>query len=96
LAHPHRLRVLEVLTGGRRYVSQLARELQISRPLLQIHLRKLERAGLVSSELEISEDGKAMKFYDVTSFCWNLTPQLIARAAATLTVAKKEGENGHD
>jgi DNA-binding transcriptional ArsR family regulator len=96
LANPHRLRVLRVLVEGRNYVSQIARELQISRPLLQIHLRKLEQAGLVSSVLELSEDGKSMKFYDVTPFCWNLTPKLIATAAATLTVADKEGEtNGH-
>jgi predicted transcriptional regulator len=95
LANPHRLRVLRLLRGGRNYVSQIARELQISRPLLQIHLRKLEQAGLVSSALEFSEDGKSMKFYDVTPFSWNLTPDLIATAAATLTVANREGENGH-
>jgi hypothetical protein len=33
-----------------------------------------------------------MKFYDVTPFAWQLTPNLIATAAATLTVAKQEGE----
>jgi DNA-binding transcriptional ArsR family regulator len=96
LANPHRLRVLGVLIAGRNYVSQLARDLQISRPLLQIHLRKLEQAGLVSSVLELSDDGKSMKFYDVTPFSWNLTPNLIARAAATLTVAETKGENGND
>jgi predicted transcriptional regulator len=95
LANPHRLRVLGLLFEGRNYVSQLARELQISRPLLQIHLRKLEQAGLVSSVLELSEDGKSMKFYDVTPFSWNLTPDLIATAAATLTVADREGESAH-
>jgi predicted transcriptional regulator len=95
LANPHRLRVLGVLVAGRNYVSQLARELQISRPLLQIHLRKLEQAGLVSSALEFSEDGKSMKFYDITPFSWNLTPNLIATAAATVTVADNRGENGH-
>jgi DNA-binding transcriptional ArsR family regulator len=93
LANPHRLRVLKVLVEGRNYVSQIARELQISRPLLQIHLRKLEQAGLVSSVLELSDEGKSMKFYDVTPFSWNLTPNLIATAAATLTVADKEGDN---
>jgi DNA-binding transcriptional ArsR family regulator len=96
LANPHRLRVLGVLVAGRNYVSQIARELQISRPLLQIHLRKLEQAGLVSSVLELSEDGKSLKFYDVTPFSWNLTPNLIATAAATLTVADKEGVSGND
>jgi hypothetical protein len=37
----------------------------MSRALLQLHLRKLEIAGLVSPALEFSEDGKAMKFYEV-------------------------------
>jgi predicted transcriptional regulator len=98
LANPHRLRVLGVLAEGRNYVSQIARELRISRPLLQIHLRKLEQAGLVSSVLELSEDGKSLKFYDVTPFSWSLTPDLIATAAATLTVTDKKGEtdNGLD
>ena len=68
LSNPHRLRVLKVLVDGRNYVSQIARELQISRPLLQIHLRRLEEAGLVSSVLELSEQGKSMKFYDIAPF----------------------------
>jgi predicted transcriptional regulator len=87
LANPHRLRVVKLLVEGRNYVSQMARELQISRALLQIHLRKLEHAGLVSSTLELSDDGKSLKFYDVTSFSWILTPDIIGSAAATLTVA---------
>jgi hypothetical protein len=37
-----------------------------------------------------------MKFYDVTPFSWTLTPNLIATAAATLTVADREGVNGND
>ncbi|MGW6495307.1 ArsR/SmtB family transcription factor [Nonomuraea angiospora] len=86
LANPHRLRVIAALVHERRYVSQLARELGIGRPLLQVHLRKLEAAGLVSAQLEISPDGKAMKFYEVTPFALNLTPQTIEAAARTLTV----------
>ena len=95
LANPHRLRVLGALVEGRNYVSQLARQLQISRPLLQIHLRKLEQAGLVSSVLELSEDGKSMKFYDVTPFSWHLTPELISTISATVTVSESKGGNGH-
>ena len=95
LSNPHRLRVLKVLVDGRNYVSQIARDLQISRPLLQVHLRKLEQAGLVSSVLELSEGGRSMKFYDVTPFSLELTPKLIARAAATLP-APKADENRHD
>ncbi|MFL6728024.1 MAG: ArsR/SmtB family transcription factor [Sphingomicrobium sp.] len=39
---------------GRNYVSQLAREQGISRPLLHLHLQKLEEAGLITSRLELS------------------------------------------
>jgi predicted transcriptional regulator len=85
LANPHRLRVIASLAQERNYVSQLARELGISRALLQVHLRKLETAGLVSAQLELSEDGKAMKFYEVTAFAYTLTPRSVARAAETLT-----------
>jgi predicted transcriptional regulator len=84
LANPHRLRVVAALAKERNYVSQMARELDISRALLQVHLRKLEAAGLVSAAIEVSEDGKAMKFYDVTPFALRLTPETIMVAARTL------------
>ena len=84
LANPHRLRVVAALAEERNYVSQLARELGISRALLQVHLRKLEAAGLVSAAIEVSQDGKAMKFYEVTSFALRLTPKTIMVAARTL------------
>jgi predicted transcriptional regulator len=84
LANPHRLRVVAALAHERNYVSQLARELGISRALLQVHLRKLEAAGLVSSDIEVSADGKAMKFYEVTPFAVQLTPETIMVAARTL------------
>jgi predicted transcriptional regulator len=87
LANPHRLRVVAALAEERNYVSQLARELGISRALLQVHLRKLEAAGLVSADIEVSADGKAMKFYEVTPFAVLLTPEVIEAATRTLTVA---------
>jgi DNA-binding transcriptional ArsR family regulator len=85
LASPHRLRVLAALTSGRVYVSQLARDLGISRALLQVHLKKLEKAGLVTAHLELSEDGKALKFYEAAPFSLHLTPDVVAAAAATLS-----------
>lgn len=87
LSNPHRLRVVAALTVERNYVSQLARELGISRALLQVHLRKLEAAGLVSADIEVSADGKAMKFYEVTPFAVLLTPEVIEAATRTLTAA---------
>jgi len=85
LANPHRLRVVASLAEERNYVSRLARDLGISRALLQVHLRKLETAGLVTSTLEVSADGKAMKFYEVVPFAVELTPETIAIAARTLS-----------
>src|SRR4051812_39085527 len=86
LANPHRLRIVAALAGGRNYVSQLARELGMSRPLLYLHLQKLEAAGLVGGSLELSADGKAMKFFVVSPFLLRLTPESIAEAVRTLTV----------
>ena len=86
LANPHRLRIVAALTAGRNYVSQLARDLHMSRPLLQVHLRRLEAANLISATLELSEDGKAMKYYEVTPFSLELTPQSVATAARTVSV----------
>ena len=96
LANPHRLRVVAALAEQRNYVSQLARELGISRALLQVHLRKLEAAGLVSAVIEVSEDGKAMKFYEVTPFTIHLTPKEIMAAANSLTAGTDpDSEVGH-
>lgn len=87
LANPHRLRIIGALTvQGRTYVSKLAREIGISRPLLHLHLRKLEEAGLVSSRLELSSDGKALNFFEVTAFDIDLTPHSIAAVAGTLNL----------
>lgn len=97
LANPHRLRVVAALSRKRNYVSQLARELGISRPLLQAHLRKLEAVGLVSAELEVSRDGKAMKFYEVAPFVLRLTPETIAAALPAQDsneAVQQEGEKG--
>jgi predicted transcriptional regulator len=90
LANPHRLRIVAALAGERNYVSRLARELGISRALLQVHLRKLEAARLVVSAIEVSEDGKAMKFYDVAPFALAVTPETIMAAARSLH-AESEG-----
>jgi DNA-binding transcriptional ArsR family regulator len=86
LANPHRLRIVAALAAdGRNYISQLAREIGISRPLLHLHLQKLEDAGLVTSRLELSKDGKALNYFEVSHFTIELTPAAIARAASSLT-----------
>jgi DNA-binding transcriptional ArsR family regulator len=85
LANPLRLRIVATLASGRDYVSHLAREIGVSRPLLHMHLQRLESAGLVVGSLELSDDGKAMKFYELTDFNLQLTASTLAEAARTLT-----------
>ena len=91
LSNPHRLRIIAALqTNGRNYVSQLAREIGISRPLLHLHLQKLEEAGLVTSKLELSADGKALNYFEVADFTVELTPSTIVAAAGTLPAAETD------
>lgn len=92
LAHPIRLRILARLVAGRDYVSHLARDIGISRPLLHMHLQRLEAAGLVVGSLELSEDGKAMRYFEVADFALRITPADLAEAARTLT--KTDPEKG--
>ena len=88
LANPHRLRIVAALRSqGRNYVSQLARDVGISRPLLHLHLQKLEEAGLVTSKLELSGDGKALNYFEVAAFALHLTPAAIGAGVQTLTAS---------
>jgi DNA-binding transcriptional ArsR family regulator len=86
LANPHRLRILAALAAESVHVSRLARDVGLSRPLVHMHLQRLEAAGLVSGRLELSDDGKAMKFFEVPPFAIHLTPDVVAEAARTLDV----------
>jgi DNA-binding transcriptional ArsR family regulator len=92
VANPQRLRVIAELTGGRIHVSELARRLGMSRPLLYMHLDKLEKAGLVAGQLELSGDGKAMKYFELAPFEVRLTADTIAAALA----ASAAGDTGPD
>lgn len=94
LSNPHRLRIIAVLFEGRQYVSQLARELGMSRPLLYLHLQKLEEAELVWGDLEILENGKTAKYYTLNSFQFELNEQLIFQLEESLTVKKKIEDKG--
>jgi len=85
LANPIRLRIVAELAGGRDYVSHLARVIGVSRPLLHMHLQRLEEVGLIVGSLELSEDGKAMKYFELADFSLLLTASALAEAAKTLT-----------
>lgn len=90
LSNPYRLKILAVLYKERQYVSQLARQLGISRPLLYLHLQKLEDAELIKGHHEISEDGKAMKYFELIPFSLPIDESLIASVAESVTIKKKK------
>lgn len=90
LSNPYRLKIIKVLHEERQYVSRLARELGISRPLLYLHLKKLEAAELIKGHLEVSETGKAMKYYELVSFQLDLNESFISDLASRLTMKKRK------
>ncbi len=96
LGNPHRLRILAALSERESYVSELARELGIGRPLLHMHLQTLEKAGLVVGRHEVSEDGKALRYYRVADFDEHLTPERVVRATKTLSMDSEHAEKGRN
>src|SRR6516162_4946769 len=93
VANPLRLRVIAELAEGRIHVSELARRLGISRPLLYMHLDKLEKAGLVTGHLELSEDGKAMKYLELVPFEVRVTAEAVVSALAQDEKTRAEADN---
>lgn len=92
LSHPARIKIIGILAEGRQYVSELARLVNISRPLLYMHLKKLETAHLVISEMEISESGKAMKYYILESFEVQITKELLNSLSKDITLESPKGK----
>jgi predicted transcriptional regulator len=76
------MRIIAELARGRLHVSELARRLGMSRPLLYMHLDRLEKAGLVDGHLELSDDGKAMKYFELLPFELRVTAETVISALA--------------
>lgn len=90
MSNPYRLKIIAILQKERKYVSLLARELGISRPLLYLHLQKLENAEIVKGHHEISKDGKAMKYYELIPFHVPLSEKFITDLAKTVSIKKRK------
>jgi DNA-binding transcriptional ArsR family regulator len=92
IAHPLRLRIIAELARGRLHVSELARRLEMSRPLLYMHLDRLEKAGLVDGHLELSDDGKAMKYFELVPFELRVTAETVISALAADQTQGKQSQ----
>ena len=52
LAHPHRLRMVQMLLGGRFTVGELAEACEIPSHMASEHLRLMQRCGFLNSQRE--------------------------------------------
>jgi DNA-binding transcriptional ArsR family regulator len=96
VGHPQRLRIIAELSRGEVHVSELARRLGMSRPLVYMHLDRLESAGLVAGHLELSADGKAMKIIELAPFELRLTVDTILDALRNDDVEDIDEEGPRD
>ena len=86
LSHPMRIKIMGILSEKRRYVSELAKIMKISRPLLYMHIKKLEEAAIITGSYEISKTGKTMKYYEIQPFSIHLTPELLSELSKTIPI----------
>jgi ArsR family transcriptional regulator len=85
LGNEHSLTILAILAKSECYVSELAKEVGISRPLLYLHLKKLENVGLVESEIRhFEEPPYTKKFYKAKNF------ELVLSLSKIKEILKKE------
>lgn len=73
ISHPIRLKLLYLLSERERYVYELAKDLNLSRQVVQLHLKRLEKAGFVESDLRLEDnDNRAKKFFRLKQFNVNI------------------------
>ncbi|MCD4767723.1 MAG: winged helix-turn-helix domain-containing protein [Methanosarcinales archaeon] len=69
ISHPLRLKLLYMLSEREWYVYELAKELNISRQVLYLHLKRLEKADFLESDLRLEDnDMRAKKFFKLKEF----------------------------
>ena len=94
LGEPQRLRILQVLEGGEKTVSQIVTALEGNQPNISKHLQALNEAGLVGRRRE----GNSI-FYSISDPVVFKLCELVCRSAAeeargrleSLSAGKKQG-----
>ncbi len=94
VASPHRLRILALLAEESTHVSELARRVGMSRALLYMHLRRLEEAGFVTGRLELSDDGKALKYFEIVPFELTIDVSTVTAVVAASVEDSDAAESG--
>ena len=91
IASPQRMRIIAAVAAEMTHVSELARRLGMSRALLYMHLQRLEEAGFIVGHFALSDDGKALKLFEIVPFAISLDTATIVAA-----VAQTPKESGRD
>ena len=82
LAHPMRLKIVILLAkeGEDMYLNQIANKLEINRALAKIHLKKLERGGIVKSRVVLVEgEARALRYYKLQDFDIHVSPEILKK-----------------
>lgn len=78
LSNPVRLSILGSLSQEPKHIYALAKELQLSYPLVHLYLESLEKVGLVEGTLGSGpSDQRERKFYRLVPFKVELTPAIL-------------------
>jgi len=79
LGHPTRIKILMELTKGENYLSEIAKNVGISRALAKVHLKKLRASELVESKIfTLEEEARALRFYKILDFSFNISTESLA------------------
>jgi len=80
LGHPLRLKIIATLTEKEMYLNEIAIAVGISRALAKVHLKKLERAGLVKSRVVTAPDeAVAYRYYKLVPFDIHVSPETVSK-----------------
>jgi ArsR family transcriptional regulator len=79
LGHPIRLKIIATLTKEM-YLNEIANKIRISRALAKIHLKKLEKAGLVKSYIVTAQnEAKALRYYKMQPFDIHVSAEILKK-----------------
>ncbi len=80
MSNPIRIRIIASLERDPKHIYALAKELNLSYPLVHLYLESLEKAGLVTGKLSAGlVDERERKTYHVVDFELRITPALIRK-----------------
>ncbi|MHA1637765.1 MAG: ArsR/SmtB family transcription factor [Candidatus Thorarchaeota archaeon] len=88
LGNMTRLRVITALQKGKMFIQELSQSLEISYPLLHLHLKNLEANGIVRSEYSIGTDKSrryVKRYFELEDFKIEISPEAIAKLAENKT-----------